>query len=376
MGTTAAGLFEELKRGIVHPFYLLLGEDQGAKEEFLSKLRAVHFGGAEQEQEDVSVFHGDEADAGEILGTLATFSFFSSKKLVVVRNCDRLPGLKQLTEHVEKSSGGGGRTLGGASTLADGAADSGGSKASGGYTAPGGAATTASSPEAVLALLSDKKNVDRNLESAVGKKGRSCIFWPMFENEGERWLHQRLRERGIRADGETLRYIIAVTGTTLGDLTNQLETVSNLLDRGEELDLETAKSVLSRVYTYTVFDLTASLFVKGPEEILMIFRQLLVNGEDLLKIAYFLGREVRKILDAFSLKESGHHFDRIAELLGFKKREAARIATIVENVSIPFLRSLCAGLATLDYLIKTSPRELCLLHFERLILGLGRKGER
>jgi DNA polymerase III delta subunit len=187
---------------------------------------------------------------------------------------------------------------------------------------------------------------------------------------------QRLKERGIRTDGETLRYIVDVTGTALGDLTNQMETIANLLDRGGELDLETAKSVLSRIYTYTVFDLTASLFVKSPEEILSIFRQLLVNGEDLLKIAYFIGREVRKILDACSLKESGHSFDRVTELLGFKKREAARIAVIAQTVSIPFLRSLYAGLSALDYLIKTSPRELCLLHFERLLLGLGRKGER
>jgi DNA polymerase-3 subunit delta len=352
MGTTAAGLFEELHRGFVHPVYLLLGEDQVAKEEFLSKLRAVHFGGAKAEQEDVSVFHGDEADAGQVLETLATFSFFSNKKLVVVRNCEKLAGLKQLTEYVEKSSGGGGRFAG------------------------GGPKASVPPAESVLALLSEKKNVDRNLESAVGKKGRSCVFWPMFENEGERWMLQRLKERGIRTDGETLRYIVDVTGTALGDLTNQMETIANLLDRGGELDLETAKSVLSRIYTYTVFDLTASLFVKRPEEILLIFRQLLVNGEDLLKIAYFIGREVRKILDACSLKESGHSFDRVTELLGFKKREAARIAVIAQTVSIPFLRSLYAGLSALDYLIKTSPRELCLLHFERLLLGLGRKGER
>jgi DNA polymerase III delta subunit len=187
---------------------------------------------------------------------------------------------------------------------------------------------------------------------------------------------QRLKEQGIHTDQETLGYIIAVTGTTLGDLTNQMETISNLLDRGGELDLETAKAVLSQLYSYTVFDLTASLFVKRPEEILVIFRHLVVNGEDLLKIAYFVGREVRKILDACSLRESGYHFGRITELLGFKKREAARIGMIVESVRVPFLRALYAGLAALDHLIKTSPKELCLLHFERLLLGLGRKGER
>jgi DNA polymerase III delta subunit len=351
MGSGVAGLFEELNRGSVHPFYLLMGEDQGAKEEFLSKLRAVHSGGEEAGQEDVSVFHGDEANAGQVLQALATFSFFSSKKLVVVRNCDRLAGLKQLTEYVEKSSGGGGRSAGGDSK------------------------SPAPPVEAVLALLTDKKNIDRSLENAVGKNGRSCVFWPMFENEGERWMLQRLRERGIRTDGETLRYIVAVSGTALGDLANQMETIANLLDRGGELDLETAKSVLSRIYTYTVFDLTASLFVKSPEEILAIFRQLLVNGEDLLKLAFFVGREVRKILDACSLKESGHSFGRVGEQLGFKKREAARIAAIVETVSVPFLRSLCAGLSALDYAIKTSPRELCLMHFERLLLGLGRRRE-
>jgi DNA polymerase III delta subunit len=366
MNANAADLFEELGNGVVRPVYLLLGEDQGAKEEFLAGLRAALFGrpadgredpgrpgaghgdaahsGAghgDAAHEDVVVFHGDEAGVGQVLEALSTFSFFPGGKLVIVRGCDKLSGLKQIADHLERSGGG---------------PDAGGP------------------PGEVLALLSDRKNVDRSLESAVEKKGRSCIFWPMFESQGERWVLRKLRERGIRTDGETLKYVVDVTGTTVSDLANQVETISNLLDGGGDLDLETATRALSRIYRCTVFDLAASLFVKSPLELLAVFRQLLANGEDLLKMSYFVGREVRKILGARALKESGHRFPDAARMLGLKKMEAARIGPIVERVSVSFLRSVAAGLFTLDHLIKTSPREICLLHFERLLLGLGRKG--
>jgi len=49
-----------------------------------------------------------------------------------------------------------------------------------------------------------------------------------------------------------------------------------------------------------------------------------VNGEDLLKLAYFIGREVRKVLDACSLKESGHSSGSVSELLGLQKKGSRR----------------------------------------------------
>jgi DNA polymerase III delta subunit len=329
MRTTTAKLFDELRRKVVHPVYLLLGEDRGAKDEFIDSLRFALF---EEEPGDVTVFYGDEAGVGAVLEAVSTYSFLSNRKLVVVKDFDKLGGGKTIAEAVRE--------------IPDGA---------------------------TLLLLSDKKNADKIVETEVEKKGRSCIFWTMFESDGEKWVAARLAKSGIRADHEALRFVLDATGTATSDLSGQIETVTSFLGEGETLTLEKAKSIVSRIYTHTVFDLTNAIFVKTSRDILRIFRSLVQGGEDLLKIEYFLGREMRKILDICALRESGYEFGRIAELLGLKKRDANRLRVVSESVTVPFLRGLYSGIASLDLTIKSSPRELCILAFERLLVGLGRK---
>ena len=68
-----------------------------------------------------------------------------------------------------------------------------------------------------------------------------------------------------------------------------------------------------------------------------------------------------------------YEFGRIVSLLGLRKREANRMRVISESVTLSFLRGLEAALASLDYTIKTSPKEICLVSFERVLMGLGRK---
>jgi DNA polymerase III delta subunit len=120
-----------------------------------------------------------------------------------------------------------------------------------------------------------------------------------------------------------------------------------------------------------VFDLCNALFIKKSREILEIFRYLVNNGEDLVKILYFCGREVKKLLRAFSLMESGYNHADISRVLGFRKKESERIRVILKRISINTLRILFSRIAALDRTIKTSPKEISTVSFEKFLIGLG-----
>jgi len=324
-------LFNELKSGKVFPVYLLLGEDIGAKDEFLQQLQKSLFNETDEKMVNVSVFYGDEAVSEEIIENLSTFSFFSVKKLVIVRDFERLKNLKLFSEYLESPNS-----------------------------------------DSVLVLISGKKSAPKNILNGVEKYGRMSIFWPMFQNESERWVTLELNKFGIRAEPDAVHYIIELSGTSRNELKGQVDCIVNYLDENEFLSLEKAKKIIASLNSYTVFDLCNALFVKRPGEILKIFRYLINNGEDLVKINYFCGRELRKLLEAYSLKNTGYDFYQISSTLGFRKKESERIGTILKKIDIDTFRTLYSSIASLDYTIKSNPKDISVVSFEKFLMALGK----
>ena len=146
----------------------------------------------------------------------------------------------------------------------------------------------------------------------------------------------------------------------------------NYLSSNEVLTIDKAKLIISQLYNYTVFDLSNALFMKPANEIIKIFRYLFNNGEELVKIYYFCVRELTKLLDASALKVRGSGFTDISKALGFGRKEAQRVRNIIERVEYQALRTLLSTAASIDYAIKTSPKELSVVSLERFLAGLGR----
>ncbi len=322
---------KEFEKERLFPVYLLLGEDRRSKGEVILQLRKRIFDVEDEEEASISNYYGDEATTEEIIETLTTLSIFSQKRLVVVHDFDRLKNVKPLIEYID-------------------------------------------SPNllSILVLLAEKKSVSKGIEDSVRKRGKACVFWPMFQNEGERWISGKLSELKIRAKPDALKYIIKVTGTNKNDLLNQVECISNYLGKGEVLTIDRAKKIIAKLYRYTVFDLCNRLFLEEAKDILEVFRWLVSSGEDLVKIEYFCSRELRKIIMAYSLWERDYPFHRIASELGFKKSEAHRIGNILNRISSSTIRKLFSNIVHLDYEIKTNPKEIAVFAFERFLLETGK----
>ena len=323
-------ILAEIGRGKVWPTYLLLGEDRGAKEEVISALKEHLFGDEEQKGSGSSVFFGDEASVYEIVETLATSSIFSNKKMVIVHSFDSIGNSKPLLNYVK-----------------------------------------APISDTVLLLLTDKTSVPKSTKTAAADTGKVAVFWPMFQNEGERWLLRYLKSAGVEAEPDAVKYIIEVTGTGKLELKSQAEHIINYLEEGDVLTFETAKSIIARLYRYTVFDLSNRLFVARAGEIVQVFRWLVRTGEDLVKLEYFCSRELRKILRAHSMQSNNYTFGQIEQSLSFRKNEASRIRKILATVKRGKLQKIYAGISDLDYTLKSKPKEIGLASFERLLIEMG-----
>jgi len=323
-------LFRELKNGKIFPQYLLMGEEEGSKGEFITMLQRQLFKDDNEKALNFTLYHGDEAETEQIIENLTTFSFFSPKKLIVVKKFDRLMSMKLLSDYLAAPSEG-----------------------------------------SVIILLTEKKSVPQNVTRAVEKHGRVCIVWPMFQNEGEKWIDSQLEAYGIQAKPDVISYLVEVTGTNKNELRSQLECIVNYVAEGEVLSLDTVKSIVAALNTYSVFDLCNALLVKPSVQIIKIFRYLVNNGEDLVKIIYFINRELGKILRAYAMKQSGYGFSQIERDMGFRKKESMRIRSIVDRIDIGLLTRLYTGASSLDQTIKSSSKDTSTVAFERFLLTLG-----
>jgi DNA polymerase-3 subunit delta len=325
-------LFRELGKGTVFPLYLLLGEEEAAKNEFIDSLHRLLFRDADERTLGSTTYYGDDADAASIVERLGTYSFFSPRELVVVREFDRMKNQKVLLDYLSSPS-----------------------------------------RDSVLVLLSQRKSASAQLTRAVEARGRVCILWPMFENQGEEWVSARLASYGIAAEQEAVQYLIEVTGTGRNELQSQIACIVNYIAENETLTLDMARKILANLNTFSVFDLCNALFLKSPSEIVRIFRYLLNNGEEMVKIGYFISRELGRLLQACAMKEEGYAFPRIRDSLGLRKKESQRIGSILARIDDITLRSLYASAFSVERTVKSSPRDVGIVAFERLLVSMGRR---
>jgi DNA polymerase-3 subunit delta len=323
-------LFQELEKNKFYPVYLLLGEDNGGKDSFLDRLAERVLHGKGEGGLDKTVFYGSDAQVQRVIEELGTFSMFLEKKLVVVKEFEKLREWTALAAYMAHPN-----------------------------------------DVSILVIMTDQIRVQKKIMDAAERSGRVCIFWHMFEDESERWIRNRLMDLGVEAERDALHYIIELCGTGRNELNNQIAIISNYLSKGERLTLEKAQDIVSRLHSSTVFDLCNSLFVGSVTGLLAIFHNLLDNGEAVGKIFFFCNREIQRMFKVWSLWVAGEKFRKIEQMLALRKRDARRIQNLVQRMELSHFLKLFGQLHLLDQTLKSSPRELGVLQFEQFIATLG-----
>jgi DNA polymerase-3 subunit delta len=329
MAISSRALNKELQSGKIYPVYLLLGEDRGAKDSFINRLEKRVIPQGTNSAEAKTVFYAGETASGEILESLNTYSIFSNKRLIIVKEIEKSNDVSLFVTYLENPIDG-----------------------------------------TVLVLCTDSK-ASQKLNAAAAKRGRSCVFWPMFPDEGERWVSRALKDLGITADREAVAHILELSGTGRNELENQLQLLSTFLERGEHLTLKKTGEILSQLQNDTVFDLVHALLLQPTRRIHAIYNSLLQNGEDLGRMLFFINREIQRLMYAFALKVAGHSFSEIVRTMKLRKLESERYRTLLPKLSVPYFRMLFHELHMVDNTIKSSPRELAEASFERFIASLG-----
>ena len=267
---------EDLNTGRIFSVYYLFGEDTfsiDASLELISKSVRPFI----TSEFDKEVFYGDEKTLVEILDYAAAFPFGSEKKLIIVKEFEKIRDKKSLISYAK------------------------------------------SPPDfTVLVLIHNGKISNLDSEPFKTLAERNYLF-EAKELKGENlidWVVSYVQNSRKSIDRENARLLVEISGENRDMLESQLEKISVFLGDKKEITINTIKDLSTSLKEYNIFDLQNALSKKDKQETLKIAFKMLDKGAEPTFIIYMLTRYFTGLSRINELKEKKIPEQAAARIVG------------------------------------------------------------
>jgi DNA polymerase-3 subunit delta len=248
--TSILEAFEQIKKGKLQPLYYFFGEDSynlsvGLKsivEAFQPHLISDF---------DKETFYGENTTIKEILDVASTFPFGSGKKLIIVKEAEKIKDKKPLRDYA---------------------------------ASPAEFTVIAFFHNGSITNLNTEpfKTLDTNnfLFEAKELKGKNLI----------NWLISIAGEKGKNLPEENAQVMVDIVGENRTLLEEQLEKICIYINNKKEISIESIQQVSSELKQFNIFDLQNAIGIKDKPKALAVAYNLLENGADPVFIVAMLTR--------------------------------------------------------------------------------------
>jgi|Deesub1362A_J573_1020465.scaffolds.fasta_scaffold00004_312 DNA polymerase-3 subunit delta len=224
------GFFEELKKGLKAPAYLLYSGEKFLLKEALFSIKNTI---PETERDFLfNVFDTEDAvPVEQIVDILYTVPFIGGRKIVVVENSQKFSDsdIKKLARYISEPS-----------------------------------------PDSVLVLL-NSSNVKKSHREAL--KGAKLIPLEIREKELPFWIKEKASRKGLILTADAVEYLIGTVGPDAGVLSSEVEKLT--LAGKKTLDADDIREIVKGSGGgYDVFDLIDALKRKNAEMVFRIYKTL------------------------------------------------------------------------------------------------------
>jgi len=269
--------FEISLRSKVAPIYLFLGKEEFLIERAVKRLKDVVIKPG-FEGFDFDLLYGEEIGFSEIFQKLTLFPMGSKKRLVVIKDADKIK-IKEWKELLECIS--------------------------------------SPSNTAVLVLIMEKIRKEKGREkelffSEIEKRAKVVDFsvkrWEIV-GELKRWL----REMGLEADDEALYRLQELVGDSLSSLWNELSKLSLFMNDRRRVTKEIVDRIVGYSRIFTRYELSRALGERDKKRALSILFQLYNWNE---RPEVIVGTIAREFYQLFLAQAMGRDSERLGKFLG------------------------------------------------------------
>jgi len=311
---TVASFSKYLQTAPADLLYVFHGEERFFTDQLITDLENYIFKDPADKQINSHIFYGTENTLSEIISSCMSYSMFGAQQLIVVKEFDKiksatLDSLVKYILHPQKST--------------------------------------------ILVLAADKWGKARVYQEILDQAvGVSCK--PLKEEELYGWLAARVRNAGIKAERESILFLIENIGANLLRLQTEISKILNYIGPGGKLTMDLAMQLTGFSREVNIFNFQKYLAEKKLEPGLKIGMQLLEQGEVLAGILPMLYGFFRKIWVVQSLRARKLSTEQILRQVDGKMYFYKDIFTAEQKFSRAQIRKVMERLLDAEVQLKTS----------------------
>lgn len=317
--------------GAFKPVFLVQGEERFLVDQAVAKITKAVFPDGRDDFNYIS-YHGNEAKGTDIASAASQAPMFAAKRLVIVRNADRLAASEM-------------------EPLAAYAADP--------------ATSTVLVIEAVK--LDGRSKAVKALSKA--KSVQKITFKPLYAREAAAWVNSQAPRFNLQFRADVGGYLVDAVGTSLAQLDMALERIALYLGDENQVTLDAVRAIVPDTRSRSVFELTDHLALRRLDAAIGCFHRMIYQGDSPIGALAMVARQFRQLLMAHDGAALGLSSGEMASHIGcppFKVRDYIKAS---RNFTEPRLRELLRLIAETDLALKSSrvKRELII---ERLFVRI------
>lgn len=266
----------EIKQKKFKPLYYFFGEDSYNLTSVLNSLE-TSFNALLKSDFDKEIIYSEDKSISDILSNASSFPFGSEKKLIIVKEADKLKDKKPLKDY-------------------------------------------ANSPVDFTVLAFFHNGPITNLNSEPFKTfGENNFLFEAKELKGKNiidWLSREAKEKGKVLADENAQLLVDIVGENRSMLEVQLEKICIYLNTKKEITIETIQQVSSELKQFNIFDLQNAIGQKDKAKSISVADNLIDNGTEPTFIITMLTRYFTALAKITELRSKNIHDKEAARIIG------------------------------------------------------------
>jgi DNA polymerase III subunit delta len=205
----------------------------------------------------------------------------------------------------------------------------------------------------VVIFVADDLDKRRKLSKTLLENCVAVEFAPLSDSELAEWAKKRLKDLKVQTDERTLHQIVALVGSDVRTLSNELEKLATAALGSGIIRMELVDSLVGRSRELSNFELADHLIARNRKRALQTLQRLLDDGAEPVMLLGLIGSNYRRLALAKELMSKGAANQEVYRQVGIFGRREEFLATARRADARALSRSI-ERIAAADLAIKTS----------------------
>ena len=222
-------------------------------------------------------------------------------------------------------------------------------------------------PDTIIIFVVDSEKLDERKKLLTEIKRIGSIKYFGKKNDLTDFLKNMFE--GYNISIQDIRFMIDRCGNNLDILSQEVNKIKIYKDTDKNITREDIMNLTSKNIDIDIFGLVDTIINKNKDKALEIYKEMLVNGEEPIKIIVILANQFRIIYQAKELYKKGYNGNDIATMIGIHPYRIKLALEKARDYNSSILLDYLEKLADLDYDIKVGNIESS-LGLEMFILSI------